>query len=389
MKKSIVFVSVLLIISIAVLASLIYYNKDTLIASIDAKKDENSNNEEVVKEISEEEKYLALGKEKLETLTLDEKIGQLLLVRYSDDSTAAQVAKEKCLGGYVLFEKDFKNKTVQQVQNMISNVQNEVKIPMIMAVDEEGGTVVRISSNSNLSQSKFKSSRQLYKEGGFELIKEDTINKGKLLSNLGINLNLAPVVDVSTNSSDYMYKRTLGEGVELTSQYAKTVIEASKESGISYTLKHFPGYGNNNDTHKTSSKDTRSYDEIINTAIPPFKAGIEAGAEAVLISHNIIQCIDEENPASISKSVHDILRNDLEFKGVIITDDLAMNAVSGIKDVNVKAILAGNNMIITSDYETSITSIKNAVINGTITEEQIDNLVVRNLAWKYYKNQLQ
>lgn len=384
MKKLIIFVSILLVISIGILVALLYKNSDVLLSNGNVSEEKNII-EEKTKESTKEEKYLALGQETLETLTLDEKIGQLLLVRYPNDSNAAEIASSNSLGGYVLFEKDFKNKTVEQVQTMINNIQTACKIPLITAVDEEGGTVVRISSNKNLADSKFKSPRQLYTTGGFDLIKQDTINKSKLLSNLGINVNLAPVVDVTTDTSDYMYKRTLGEGVELTSEYAKTVIEASKDLGVSYTLKHFPGYGHNTDTHKASSIDSRSYDEIMNTAIPPFKAGIEAGADSVLISHNIIENIDKENPASISKGVHELLRNNLNFKGIIITDDLAMSAVSEIEDVYVKAVLAGNNLIITSDYEASINAIKNAVINGQITEEQIDELVQRTLAWKHYK----
>lgn len=380
--KRVIFIIIFLIIILSVFATLLYTNTINLFNDEVATTPTEENIVEV-KEPTKEEIAMEEAKEMLETLTLDEKIGQLLLVRYGSDSNSAQLARDNCFGGYVLFEKDFKNKTVEQVQNMISNIQNECKIPLLMAVDEEGGTVVRISSNANLATSKFKSPMQLYNEGGLDLIKQDTINKSQLLSKLGINLNLAPVVDVSTNSSDYMYKRTLGQGVELTSEYAKTVIETSKDTGVYYTLKHFPGYGNNKDTHKTSSLDTRSYDEIMNTAIPPFKAGIEAGAQAVLISHNIVQSIDSENPASISKKVHDILRNDLNFKELIITDDLAMNAVSGIENVYTKAVMAGNNLIITSDYQASISNIKNAVANGTITEEQIDAIVVKNLAWKF------
>ena len=380
--KKVIFIIIFLIIILSVFAALLYTNTINLFNDEVATTPTEQNIVEV-KEPTKEEIAMEEAKEMLETLTIDEKIGQLLLVRYGSDSNSAQLASDNCFGGYVLFEKDFKNKTVEQVQNMISNIQNECKIPLLMAVDEEGGTVVRISSNANLATSKFKSSMQLYNEGGLDLIKQDTINKSQLLSKLGINLNLAPVVDVSTNSSDYMYKRTLGQGVELTSEYAKTVIETSKDTGVYYTLKHFPGYGNNKDTHKTSSLDTRSYDEIMNTAIPPFKAGIEAGAQAVLISHNIVQSIDSENPASISKKVHDILRNDLNFKELIITDDLAMNAVSGIENVYTKAVMAGNNLIITSDYQASINNIKNAVTNGTITEEQIDAIVVKNLAWKF------
>ena len=380
--KKVIFIIIFLIIILSVFAALLYTNTINLFNDEVATTPTEQNIVEV-KEPTKEEIAMEEAKEMLETLTIDEKIGQLLLVRYGSDSNSAQLASDNCFGGYVLFEKDFKNKTVEQVQTMISNIQNECKIPLLMAVDEEGGTVVRISSNANLATSKFKSSMQLYNEGGLDLIKQDTINKSQLLSKLGINLNLAPVVDVSTNSSDYMYKRTLGQGVELTSEYAKTVIETSKDTGVYYTLKHFPGYGNNKDTHKTSSLDTRSYDEIMNTAIPPFKAGIEAGAQAVLISHNIVQSIDSENPASISKKVHDILRNDLNFKELIITDDLAMNAVSGIENVYTKAVMAGNNLIITSDYQASINNIKNAVTNGTITEEQIDAIVVKNLAWKF------
>ncbi len=380
--KKVIFIIIFLIIILSVFAALVYTNTINLFNDEVATTPTEENIVEV-KEPTKEEIAMEEAKEMLETLTLDEKIGQLLLVRYGSDSNSAQIARDNCFGGYVLFEKDFKNKTVEQVQTMISNIQNECKIPLLMSVDEEGGTVVRISSNANLAASKFKSPMQLYNEGGLDLIKQDTINKSQLLSKLGINLNLAPVVDVSTNSSDYMYKRTLGQGVELTSEYAKTVIEASKDTGVYYTLKHFPGYGNNKDTHKTSSLDTRSYDEIMNTAIPPFKAGIEAGAQAVLISHNIVQSIDSENPASISKEIHDILRNDLNFKELIITDDLAMNAVSGIENVYTKAVIAGNNLIITSDYQASINNIKNAVTNGTITEEQINAIVVKNLAWKF------
>lgn len=370
-----------LIIIIFVVLLVLVYTKTINLVKEDKITNQVENN--IVKEPTKEEIALKQAKEMLGTLTIDEKIGQLLLVRYPDDNNAVQIARDNCLGGYVLFEKDFSNKTLEQVQSMVSNVQSACKIPLIMSVDEEGGTVVRISNNANLAPSKFKSPMQLYNEGGLDLIRQDTINKSQILSNLGINLNLAPVVDISENPSDYMYNRTIGQGVEVTCEYAKTVIEASKGIGVNYTLKHFPGYGHNKDTHKTSSLDTRSYDEIVNVAIPPFKAGIEAGAKAVLISHNIVECIDNENPASISKNIHDLLRNNLNFKGIVITDDLDMSAVSGIADVYVKAVLAGNNFLITSDYQASINNIKNAITNGIIGEEQIDGIVVENLAWKF------
>lgn len=328
--------------------------------------------------------YYVLANNKLKELSLEEKIGQLLLVRYPD-SRAVEDLKKYNLSGFVFFTKDFSDKTKSQVISMISELQKNSKIPLLTAVDEEGGSVVRVSSNPNLASTLFKSPSELYTTGGFDLIKQDTKDKSILLKNLGLNVNLAPVVDVSTDPSDYMYSRTLGQNTSLTSNYAKDVIEASKGTGVSYTLKHFPGYGNNSDTHTGSSTDTRTLDDIENNDLPPFQAGIDAGAEAVLVSHNIVSSIDPDNPASLSTSVHNLLRNELGFTGIIITDDLAMGATSSIDNAHVKAILAGNDLIITTDYESAFNEIKTAVDNGTISENQIDKLAFRVLAWKYYK----
>lgn len=328
--------------------------------------------------------YYSKANQKLKTLTLDEKIGQLFLVRFPTNNSK-EILKQYKFGGYLFFEKDFKGKTASQVKERIKELQKVANIPLLTAVDEEGGIVVRISSNPNLSKSRFKSPNALYTEGGFNKIKQDTINKSKLLSSLGINLNLAPVVDVSTSSSDYMYQRSLGKNTSLTSTYAKTVISASKGYNVSYTLKHFPGYGNNVDTHTGKAVDNRSYNQIVKNDLPPFTAGINAGAEAVLVSHNIVTSIDKSNPASLSKKVHNVLRNDLGFTGIIITDDLDMGAVSNDSNATVKAIKAGNDLIITTDYKSSISSVKQALKSGKISEKLVNEAACRILAWKYYK----
>ena len=327
--------------------------------------------------------YYKQAYKKLKEMSLDEKIAQILLVRYPDDGI--DVLRDNQFGGYVFFEKDFKDKSSTEVKNMMNSLQEVSNIPILTATDEEGGKVVRVSSNPKLASTPFKSSKELYASGGFEAIKNDTIKKSNLLYNLGINVNLAPVVDVSTNSSDYMYDRALGQGSEITSTYAKTVIDASKGLGVSYTLKHFPGYGNNKDTHTESVTDDRTYNDILKNDIPPFEAGIDAGAEAVLVSHNIVKSIDDKNPASLSPSVHNLLRNELNFTGIIMTDDLAMGAVADIADATVKAVLAGNDLIMTTDYQSSINAIKTAINNKTIDENLIDKLAFRVIAWKYYK----
>ncbi len=328
--------------------------------------------------------YYILAYDKLSKLSLNEKIGQIFLVRYPDSNQIQDLINYK-LGGFVFYEKDFKDKDSDEVKTMIKNIQKASNIPLLTAVDEEGGSVVRISSNPLLAKEKFKSPQELYNEGGLNLIKQDTIDKSKLLSNLGINLNLAPVIDVSTNPDDYMYNRSLGKDTNLTSQYAKAVIESSKGTGVSYTLKHFPGYGNNNDTHTSSSIDERSFDDILKNDLPPFREGINEGAEAVLVSHNIVNSIDQENPASLSKSVHNLLRNELNFTGVIITDDLSMGAVKDIENSAVKAILAGNDIIITTDYKKDIEAVRASVDSGEISEDLIDKIAFKILAWKYYK----
>ena len=257
-------------------------------------------------------RYYSKAYELLNKLTLDEKIGQILLVRFPDTDGIEEV-KQYNFGGYVFYKKDFLNKTSEQVISMIENVQKNSKIPLLTAVDEEGGVVIRVSSNTNLTPSKFKPSSEIYIESGFDGIKKDTILKSKVLSKLGLNLNLAPVVDVATKSSDYMYERTIKQNTQITAQYAQTVVMASKNTGVSYTLKHFPGYGNNLDTHVGTSMDYKSYDNILKEDIPPFEAGIKAGAEAIMVSHNIVASIDKENPACLSKNINNILRKDLNF----------------------------------------------------------------------------
>lgn len=324
----------------------------------------------------------------LKTMTVEEKIAQLLLVRYPDENQK-EVLEQYQFGGYLFFAKDFQDKTKEEVINMTNMVQEVAKIPILTALDEEGGIVVRVSSNPRLRASKFLSSRELYRQGGLDRIREDTVEKSNLLNSLGLNLNLAPVVDVSTNYSDYMYKRSIGQNATVTSEFAKTVIEASKNTGVSYTLKHFPGYGNNVDTHSGTSLDNRSLETLHEVDLKPFEEGIRSGAEAILVSHNIVTAIDSENPASLSVSINKLLREELGFTGVVIIDDLVMGAVETIPNKSLKSLIAGNDLLITTNYLESMEEIKGGIDREEITEDVLDEHVLRILAWKYYKGLLQ
>lgn len=379
MKKILVIISIVLVIVI----TLLLYPKHKTI------KKQKSNTVKIPSSYLKDNmfnKYKYKAYKKLKKMTLEEKVGQLFLVHYPSEFDEEDLRQYK-LGGYLFFAKDFKDKTREEVIEMISRLQNISDIPIITAVDEEGGIVNRVSSNPKLRSSAFKSPRELYEEGGLERIKEDTKEKTKLLEDLGINLNLAPVVDVSTNEDDYMYERSIGQDEKITSLFAKIVYISSKNSSVTYTLKHFPGYGNNVDTHNGMSIDNRSLDDIEKKDLLPFKEGIETGYEAVLVSHNIVTSIDPDNPSSLSRKVHDILVKDLDFNGITITDDLEMNALTGdYKEIIYKAITAGNNLIIVADYKKSIESVLQLVKENRINEELINKLTFKLLEWKYTKN---
>lgn len=390
MKNKFIMVILLIILTAAVIFFTINSNYKVINVMNNKSSKKELNKEEMPKEYLDNgifKNYYKKAYQKLKKMSQNEKISQILLVRYPEENQT-EIIKKYQFGGYLFFAKDFKDKTKEDVIKMIADSNKVSKIPILTAVDEEGGIVVRVSRNKNLRSEAFSSPSELYKSGGFEKIKEDTIEKSNLLKSLGINLNLAPVVDVSTSPSDYMYKRSLQEDAKTTAKFSSIVIETSKESGVSYTLKHFPGYGNNIDTHSGSSIDTRTKEEIENNDILPFKSGIKSKAEAILFSHNIVTSMDKNNPASLSKTLHDYLRNDLNFSGVIITDDLDMGAVKNIENKNVLSLLAGNDLLISTDYEESIKELRNAIDNNTLDQETLDEHVLRVLAWKYYKKLL-
>ena len=328
--------------------------------------------------------YYEQALEKLKAMSLDEKIAQVLLVRVPKDN-GIEVLSQYQFGGYLLFARDTMNTTKEDFINKIRAYQNVSKIPLIVAVDEEGGSVNRISINPNLVEEPFRSSADLYREGGLDLIDEDTRRKNSILEELGINFNLAPVVDIASENS-FIYKRTLGTDLDVLNEYVKRTINISKESKVSYCLKHFPGYGDNVDTHTGMAEDFRYLNELEIKDLIPFKTGIENGAEAILVNHNILVNIDNSSPASLSMAIHNILRNNLGFTGIIVTDDLYMDAIKNYYDRPViRSLEAGNDLIIINDYVSGINEIKDAINNNSFDINILDKAVLRVLSWKYYK----
>lgn len=322
----------------------------------------------------------------LASMTLEEKVGQLFFVRCPADNAVEDVGTYH-LGGYILFGRDTQDKTANDLIQTIQRYQDAASVPLLIGVDEEGGTVARISSNPNLRSSKFQSPQKLYAKGGMEAVLSDAREKDVLLKALGFNVNLAPVADVSTNSGDFIYARAFGQDAAATADYISAVTARISADGMGSVLKHFPGYGNNVDTHTGIAVDQRPMETFTSSDFLPFESGIESGGDltAMLVSHNIMTCVDNVLPASLSPAVHDILRSDLGFGGVVMTDDLAMDAVAayaGDGAVAVMALEAGNDLVLTTDYRTQIPKVIEAVESGTLEESVIDAACVRVLRWK-------
>ena len=322
----------------------------------------------------------------LDSMTLEEKVGQLFFVRCPAENAAEDV-RTYHLGGYILFGRDTANKTANELIQTIQSYQDAAGIPLLIGVDEEGGTVVRVSSNPHLRSEKFASPQRLMSLGGLDKVVENTREKDLLLRALGFNVNLAPVADVSVNSGDFIYARTTGQDASVAAEYVSAVTAQMTADSMCSSLKHFPGYGNNVDTHTGIAVDCRPMETFETADFLPFQAGMEAGgaATSVLVSHNIVECMDPNLPASLSPAVHEVLRNDLGFDGPVMTDDLAMSAVSAYaKDgaVAVMALQAGNDIVLTTDYRTQIPKVLSALEAGSLTEETIDTACRRVLTWK-------
>lgn len=333
-------------------------------------------------------KYYPAADKILKNMTLEEKVGQLFLVRYDFNLADLEIEKYHP-AGYIFFAKDFENEDSKSFSEKINNYQEKSKIPLTIAVDEEGGIVTRVSRYTQFREEKFLSPRTYYDQGGFSLLEDIEKEKANLLLSIGINLNLAPVADVSINQDDYIYERSFKDGPALTSEFVKRVVNISNNLMISSCLKHFPGYGNNSDTHTGIAIDKRSYDNFLNNDYIPFEAGIKANVPTILVSHNIIEAIDDKYPASLSPKIHKELRKKLNFSGIIITDDLAMDAVNQYTSDNSAASLAvnaSNDLIITSDFINMYNEVYENIKNKKIDIEKVNKAVRRIIAWKmFYK----
>lgn len=320
----------------------------------------------------------------LNQMSLEERVGQLFLAR-CDANTAVTDLQTYHLGGFVLFAQDFEGQTPDSLREKLTSYQSAAKIPMLIAVDEEGGTVTRVSRYSAFRASPFLSPREYYEQGGMELVVQAEEEKSQLLHDLGISVNLGPVCDLADDPQAFMYQRSMGSDIQTVSDFVTGTVQIMGENSIGSALKHFPGYGNNTDTHTGMAVDSRTLDELAQRDLLPFAAGIQAGCDAILVSHTIVEAFDPSLPASLSPAVHQYLREDMSFSGVILTDDLVMQAITdtyGAGEAAVMAVLAGNDLLCSTEYATQYQAVLDAVLEGRIDIDVLNQAVRHVLQWK-------
>ena len=338
---------------------------------------------------SVDELLLAEAETIVSAMSDEVKVGQLLLIRSNGVSCEefAELAAQCHAGGVVLFGEDTEDKTADSLRAYIDTLQEAAGGKLLVCVDEEGGTVVRLSNNEALRSSRFQSPQYIFTLGGMNAIREDTAEKCEFLQSFGINVNFAPVADVVTSPTGFLYRRAFGRGGEETAEYVYEVVSVMEEYGMGSTVKHFPGYGNSaGDTHDGLVTVDTSEEDIRQRELLPFVAGISAGVDSVMVTHTILSAIDPGIPATLSPAVISILRNDLGFEGVIISDAMDMGAIdeyTGGTDACVAGFLAGLDMLCTPDdalaaYDALLTAVR----DGTISQQRLDESVVRIVLWK-------
>lgn len=317
-------------------------------------------------------------------MSLEQRVGQLFLARCNADTAPADI-RQYHLGGLVLFGSDFENQTPDSMRRTVAAYQEAAEKPLLIAVDEEGGDVTRISQFPAFRDRRFSTLRKRYDQGGLEGVLAEEEEKCRLLSDLGINVNLGPVCDIATEPEAFMYSRSLGRDAQTTAEVTASTVNLMNAFSIGSVLKHFPGYGNNADTHTGVAVDTRALSELEERDLVPFTAGIQAGCGAVMVGHIIVEALDGELPASLSPAVHRYLREELDFSGVIMTDDLVMQAITeqyGAGEAAVMAVLAGNDLLCSTEYAVQYQAVLQAVLDGRIDIDVLNSALRNVLEWK-------
>lgn len=336
----------------------------------------------------------------ISSMSLEEKAAQLFYITPEsltgvDVATAAGDTTKEALekypvGGIIYFSQNIRDE--EQITEMISNTQSYSKIPLFIGVDEEGGTLVaRIGNNSNFPVTTFPDMADIGATDDPSKAYEVGTTIGEYLKKYGFNMDFAPDADVlTTPDNTAIGSRSFGSDASLVSDMVAEEIKGFHEQGIASVIKHFPGHGGTTaDTHKGAAVVDRSLEELEETEFLPFKAGIETGVDGIMVGHlQVPQVISDDTPSSLSSvMITDILRTELGYDGMVITDSLSMEAITKYytpAEAAVMCIQAGADMILMPEnFADAYQGILDAVKDGSVTEDRIDQSLYRILKIKY------
>lgn len=399
-KAKIVIASVLVLIEFAIFMSGYFVGVCTT-----KKNTVNSNviTQSNVQESGESEEEKLVG-EIMKDMSISDMIYQMMFVTPEEITNVGTVvraggATKKALesypiGGIVYFAQNFEDR--EQTIEMISKTQEYSKIPLFISVDEEGGRVTRLGSNSAMGTTKQPPMKEIGDTKDPKKAYEVGKTLGRELNELGFNVNFAPDADVIINESNKeIGDRSFGNEPEIVAPMVANTVKGLQDNGVSATLKHFPGHGSTYiDSHTGYSESKRTLEELRQSEFLPFKSGIEAGADFIMISHmTLTNATEEKVPSSISKEViTDMLINELGYNGIIITDSFSMGAITKeytAEDAAVKAVNAGADMILMpSDLTGTHNAILKAVESGKISKERIEQSVRKIILLKVKKKMI-
>lgn len=317
------------------------------------------------------------------SMSQTEKLGQMVMIgiqgtKVDDDSL--YMLNQYHMGGVILFDRNMES--LEQVKQLTSylQAQSNEKVPLFIGIDEEGGDVVRMAEKLTPAPSQ----KEIGATGDIEQAKTWAIKTAKSLKDMGINVNFAPVADVGSND-----KRSYSTDANTVIDFVRAATKGYQQENIIYSLKHFPGIGKGKvDSHIDSSSIDVAKEVLMTEDILPFKTIINENKPEdyfILVSHLKYPALDEEYPASLSSKIMiDLLRNELGYKGIIITDDMEMGAVANHNDfrsIGVNAVKAGADIVLVChEYEHQqevYLGLLDAVNSGEISQERIDESIKR------------
>lgn len=338
------------------------------------------------KEVDEYSKIMI----KINEMTLDEKIGQMVLSGFNGtnfNNELDTLINDLKVGGVILFSRNIEDS--KQLKKLNLDIEEANKnIPVFISIDEEGGRVNRLAKNIK----RFESAKSIGDKGDIKYAYENGKEIGKTLKEHKINMNFAPVLDIYSNSKNTVIgDRAFGNNEKIVETMGISTMQGLKDEEVIPVIKHFPGHGDTEvDSHIGLPVVEKSIDQLYNFEFVPFKKAIESGADAVMVSHISMKQIDDKNPATLSYDlITGILRNDMKFSNVIITDDMCMKAITNrlsVEEASIKSIKAGSDIVLIgsdiSKTKSVIEKIKLEVEANAISEKRIDESVYRILKLK-------